>query len=125
MPEPPADAGPPEQPAPPDRDPATPMSDPAKPAGRSTRRAPRARRRWDRYDYIGAAIVAFLAALWVAHFSLSEAGGWLSGRRIFRCRVFPPTISLRQTSLPGPTEHGVTAVYCGALKHSGVTRGER
>jgi hypothetical protein len=49
---------------------ATPMSDAAKPAGRSIRRAPRARRRWDRYDYIGAAIVAFLVALWVVHFSL-------------------------------------------------------
>ena len=73
MPEPPADAGPPgppEQPAPPDSDIATPMRDAVKPAARPARRAPRARRRWDRYDYIGAAIVAFLAALWVAHFSL-------------------------------------------------------
>jgi len=70
MPEPPADAGPPAQPAPPDSDPATPMSDAAKPAGRSIRRAPRARRRRDRYDSIGATIVAFLVALWVMHFSL-------------------------------------------------------
>ena len=66
MPEPPADAGPPEQPAPPDSDLATPMRDAVKPAPRP----PRARRRWDRYDYIGAAIVAFLAALWVVHFLL-------------------------------------------------------
>jgi len=29
-----------------------------------------AKRRWDRYDYIGAAIVAFLVALWAVHFSL-------------------------------------------------------
>ena len=29
-----------------------------------------AKRRWDRYDYIGAAIVAFLVALWVVHFLL-------------------------------------------------------
>jgi hypothetical protein len=30
----------------------------------------RGKRRWDRYDYIGAAIVAFLVALWVVHFLL-------------------------------------------------------
>jgi hypothetical protein len=70
MPEPPADAGPPAQPAPPDSDPATPMRDVVKPAERPPRKDSRGRRRWDRYDYIGAAIVAFLAALWVVHFSL-------------------------------------------------------
>jgi hypothetical protein len=70
MPEPPADAGPPAQPAPPDSDPATRMRDAVKPAERPPRKASRGRRRWDRYDYIGAAIVAFLAALWVVHFSL-------------------------------------------------------
>jgi hypothetical protein len=59
---------PPEQSA--DRDPATPMRDAVKPAAPPPRKAPRGRRRWDRYDYIGAAIVAFLAALWVVHFSL-------------------------------------------------------
>jgi hypothetical protein len=30
----------------------------------------RAKRRWDRYDFIGTAIVAFLLALWAVHFSL-------------------------------------------------------
>jgi hypothetical protein len=33
-------------------------------------RQKRATRRWDRYDFIGAAIVAFLLALWAVHFSL-------------------------------------------------------
>jgi len=33
-------------------------------------RQKRAGRRWDRYDFIGAAIVAVLVALWAVHFSL-------------------------------------------------------
>jgi hypothetical protein len=49
-----------------DRDPEAPMRDSAQSAGRQKK----ARRRWDRYDFIGAAIVAFLVALWVVHFSL-------------------------------------------------------
>ena len=44
----------------------TPMRDSGKPAARQNR----AKRRWDRYDFIGAAIVAFLVALWAVHFSL-------------------------------------------------------
>ncbi len=49
-----------------DRDPAAALRDSAPSAARQKR----ARRRWDRYDYIGAAILAFLVALWVVHFSL-------------------------------------------------------
>ena len=37
---------------------------------RPAARQKRAGRRWDRYDFIGAAIVAFLVALWAVHFSL-------------------------------------------------------
>ena len=37
---------------------------------RPAARQKRAGRRWDRYDFIGAAIVAFLIALWAVHFSL-------------------------------------------------------
>jgi hypothetical protein len=33
-----------------------------------------AKRRFDRYDYIGMAIVVFLIALWVAHFVLPDTG---------------------------------------------------
>jgi hypothetical protein len=33
-----------------------------------------AKRRLDRYDYIGMAIVVFLAALWIAHFVLPDTG---------------------------------------------------
>jgi len=33
-----------------------------------------ARRRLDRFDYIGMAIVAFLIALWIAHFVLPDTG---------------------------------------------------
>lgn len=33
-----------------------------------------AKRRLDRYDYIGMAIVAFLIALWIAHFVLPDTG---------------------------------------------------
>jgi hypothetical protein len=43
-----------------------PMRDAVPPAARPKR----AKRRWDRYDFIGAAIVAFLVALWAVHFSL-------------------------------------------------------
>jgi hypothetical protein len=49
-----------------DRDPEAPMRDSAQLAARQKK----ARRRWDRYDFIGAAMVAFLVALWVVHFSL-------------------------------------------------------
>jgi hypothetical protein len=37
---------------------------------RPAARQKRAGRRWDRYDFIAAAIVAFLVALWAVHFSL-------------------------------------------------------
>jgi hypothetical protein len=50
----------------PDRDPEAPMPDSPQPAARQKK----AGRRWDRYDFIGAAIVAFLVALWAVHFSL-------------------------------------------------------
>jgi hypothetical protein len=43
-----------------------PMRDSVPPAMRQKK----AKRRWDRYDFIGAAIVAFLLALWAVHFSL-------------------------------------------------------
>jgi hypothetical protein len=33
-----------------------------------------AKRRLDRYDMIGIAIVAFLIALWIAHFILPDTG---------------------------------------------------
>lgn len=33
-----------------------------------------AKRRLDRYDVIGMAIVAFLIALWIAHFVLPDTG---------------------------------------------------
>ena len=33
-----------------------------------------AKRLFDRYDYIGMAIVVFLIALWVAHFVLPDTG---------------------------------------------------
>jgi hypothetical protein len=49
-----------------DRDPETPMRDALRPAAPPKS----AGRRWDRYDYIGAAIVGILVALWVVHFSL-------------------------------------------------------
>jgi hypothetical protein len=49
-----------------DRESKAPMRESAQSAARQER----ARRRWDRYDFIGAAIVAFLVALWAVHFSL-------------------------------------------------------
>ena len=55
------------EPVVPDRDHAeAPMRGSVRPAARQKR----AGARWDRYDLIGAAIVAFLVALWVVHFSL-------------------------------------------------------
>jgi hypothetical protein len=33
-----------------------------------------AKRRLDRYDVIGLAVVAFLIALWIAHFVLPDTG---------------------------------------------------
>lgn len=32
------------------------------------------KRRLDRYDYIGMAVVAFVIALWIAHFVLPNTG---------------------------------------------------
>jgi hypothetical protein len=51
---------------PPERPDVVPVRDSVQPAARQKRPG----RRWDRYDYIGAAIVAFLVALWAVHFSL-------------------------------------------------------
>jgi len=51
---------------PPERPVAAPVRDSVRPAAQQKRPG----RRWDRYDYIGAAIVAFLVALWAVHFSL-------------------------------------------------------
>jgi hypothetical protein len=48
-----------------DRESDAPMRESVRPAARQ-----RVGRRWDRYDFIGAAIVAFLVALWAVHFSL-------------------------------------------------------
>jgi hypothetical protein len=47
------------------REPDAPTRNSVRPAARQ-----KAGRRWDRYDYIGAAIVALLVALWAVHFSL-------------------------------------------------------
>jgi hypothetical protein len=49
-----------------DRGSDAPVRESVRPAARQER----AKRRWDRYDFIGAAIVAFLVALWAVHFSL-------------------------------------------------------